>query len=104
MDSPVRKRALMETPDSGDDAPAGKHWRAHDFVAEASKDELTGSWLVDDIGKIDEDAVTDTWTVDCLGGGGTLQKQDEIEATEKALDSLQWSRTRNLTMRSTSNS
>ena len=51
-------------------------------------DELTKIWHVDEDGEIDEDAATDTWTVDCLGGGGALDKQPEIESTEKALDRL----------------
>ena len=29
--------------DSGDDALVGKHWRAEDFVAKATVDELTES-------------------------------------------------------------
>ena len=78
----------METRDSGDDAPADKYLRADVFVAQAWMDELTGSWLVDDNGEIDDDAATATWTVDCLGGGGALDKQAEIESTEEALDSL----------------
>ena len=64
------------------------YWRADDFVAIASMDELTGSWLVDENGEIGEDTPTDTWTVDWLGKGGALDKQDEIEATENALRSL----------------
>ena len=43
---------------------------------------------MDENGEIDEGAATDTWTVDCLDGGGTIDKQAELEATEKALDSL----------------
>ena len=88
LEAPTRKRALVETPDSGDDAPAEKSWRADDFVEKASMDELTGNWLVDENGEIDKDAATDTWTIDCLGGGGALDKQAVIDATEKALDSL----------------
>ena len=74
------KRAVVEATDSGDDLPAEKCWRADDFVAKASVDELTGSWLAD--GK------QTTWTIYCQGGGGALDKQAEPEATEKALDSL----------------
>ena len=44
--------------DSSDDAPAGKYWRADDFVAKASMVELAGSWLVDEKGEIDEDTAT----------------------------------------------
>ena len=77
----------MGTPDSGDEPPAEKYWRTT-FVAKASMDELTGSWLEDGTGEIDADAATNTWTADCLGGGGALDKQAEIEATEKALDGL----------------
>ena len=84
MDTPelaTGKRALMETPDSGDDSPAEKYWRADDLVAKASMDELTGSWRVDENGKIGEDAATDTRTVDCLCGGGALDKQAAIDAS-----------------------
>ena len=56
-------------------------------MAKASMDELTGSWLVDESGEIDEDSATYTWTVDYLGGSA-VDKQSEIEATKKALDSL----------------
>ena len=88
-DSPevaTRKRALMETTNSRDDAPAESYWRADDIVAKASMDELTRSWLVDE--RNDEGAATDTPTVVRLGGGGAKDKQAEPEATKKALDSL----------------
>ena len=51
-------------------------------------DELTRSWLVDETGEIDEGAATDTRTVDCLGGGGAVDEQAELEVTVKALKSL----------------
>ena len=35
-----------------------------------------------------EGAATDTGTVVCLGGGGAVDKQAKLEATQKALDSL----------------
>ena len=50
-------------------------------------DELTGNWLTDENGILDEDAAGDTGT-DCLGAGGELDVQAAAEATEKALDSL----------------
>ena len=59
-----------------------------DVVAKASMDGLTGSWPLDENGEIEEGAAPDSWTVECLGGGGALDKQAEIDATEKALDSL----------------
>ena len=86
-DAETRKRALVETTDADDDEPAEKYWRAEDFVAKASMDELTGRWLADEIGIFDRDAAEDTWA-DCQGAGGALDKQAEAEASEKALDSL----------------
>ena len=77
----------MEPTGDDDDEPAKKHWRAEDFVAKASMDELTGNWLTDENGIFDNDAAEDTWT-DCLGTGGELDKQAAAEATEKASDSL----------------
>ena len=65
-----------------DDEPGEKYWRAEDFVAKASMDELTGSWLRDESGIFDHDAAEDTW-VNFLGAGGELDKQAEAEATEK---------------------
>ena len=76
----------MATTDSCDDALAEKYLLEDDFVAKASLDEV--SWLVDENGEIDEGASTDTWTTDCLGGGGALDKQTELEAVEKVLDRL----------------
>ena len=69
-DSGSRKRALLETMDSGDGALADKYGRADDIVAKASMDELTGSWLVNENGEIDEDTATGTLMADCLAGGG----------------------------------
>ena len=86
LEAATRKRALVETTDSGDVAPAEKSWRADDFVEKASMDELTGNWLVDENGEIDKDAATDKWTTAWVGGA--LDKQAVIDATEKALDSL----------------
>ena len=86
-DEETRKRALVETTGDGDDEPAEKYWRAKDFVAKASMDELTGNWLTDENGILDEDAAGDTWT-DCLGAGGEFDMQASDEATEKAFDSL----------------
>ena len=86
-DEETRKRALVEPTEDDDDEPAEKYWRAEDFVAKASMDELTGTWTTDDNGILDEDAAGDTWT-DCLGAGGELDRQAADEATEQALDSL----------------
>ena len=36
----TKKRVLMETPDSSDDAPAEKYWRGDDFVAKTWMDKL----------------------------------------------------------------
>ena len=83
MDSLVaatRQRSLMENTDSSDHVPAEKCWRADHFVAKASMDELTGSWLVDENGEVDEGAATDTW----CGGGALRFKQVELEVTEGA--------------------
>ena len=44
----------METMESGDDTPQEKCWRADGFVAKASLDELTRSWLVDENGQIED--------------------------------------------------
>ena len=70
-DEETRKRAVVEPTDDDDDEPAEKYWRAEDFVAKASMDELTGTWITDEKGILDEDAAGDTWT-DCLGAGGEL--------------------------------
>ena len=78
--------ALVEPTEDDDDEPAEKYWRAEDFVAKASMDELTGTWITDENGILDEDAAGDTWT-DCLGASGELDRQEADEATEKALDS-----------------
>ena len=86
-DEETRERALVESTEDDDDEPAEKYWRAEDFVAKASMDELTGTWITDENGILDEDAAGDTWT-DCLGAGGDLDRQAAEEATEKALDSL----------------
>ena len=59
-----------------------KYWRAEDFVANASMDELTGNWLT-----LDENVAGDTWA-DCVGAGGELDRQAADELTERALDSL----------------
>ena len=67
--------------------PAEEYWRAEDFEAKASMNDLTGNWLTDENGIFDIDAAEDTWA-DCRGAGGELDKQAEAEATEKALDSL----------------
>ena len=64
-----------------------KYWRAEDFVAQASMDELTGNWLTDENEIFDNDAAEDTWA-DCSGAGGELDRQAEAEVTEEALDSL----------------
>ena len=64
-----------------------RYWRAEDFVAKASMDELTRNWFTDESGIFDEDAAGDTWT-DCLEAGGELDTQAADEATEKTLDSL----------------
>ena len=48
VDGETRKRTLVETTGSDDDEPAEKYWRAEDFVAKASMDELAGSWLNDE--------------------------------------------------------
>ena len=85
-DEETRKRALVE-PTEDDDEHAEKFWRAEDFVAKASTDELTGTWITDENGILDEDAAGDTWT-DCLGAGGELDRQAAEESTKKALDSL----------------
>ena len=66
-DEETRKRALVEPTEDDDDEPAEKYWRAEDFVAKASMDEFTGTWITDENGTLDEDAARDTWT-DCLGG------------------------------------
>ena len=86
-DEETRKRALVEPTEDDDDEPAENYWRAEDFVAKASMDELTGTWITDENGILDEDAAGDTWT-DCLGAGGELDRQAADEAIEKALDSL----------------
>ena len=86
-DEETRKRELVETTGDDDDEPAEKYWRAEDFVAKASMDELTGNWPTDGNGIVDEDAAGDTWT-DCLGAGGELDMPSAAEATEKALYSL----------------
>ena len=85
-DEETRKRALVETT-GDDDEPAEKYRRDEDCVAKALMDELTGNWLTDENGILDEDAAGDTWT-DCLGAGGEHGRQAAAEATEKALDSL----------------
>ena len=77
----------METTGDDDDEPAEKRWRADDFVAKASMDVLTGTWITDENGILDENAAGDTWT-DCLGAGGELDRQAADEVTEKGLDSL----------------
>ena len=41
-DAETRKRTLVETRGDDEDEPAEKYWRAEDFVAKASMDELTG--------------------------------------------------------------
>ena len=56
-------------------------------MANASMGDLTGNWLTDEDGILDEDGAGDTWT-ECLGAGGLLYMQAAAEATEKALDSL----------------
>ena len=86
-DAKTPKRTLVETTGEDDDEPAEKYWRAGDFVAKASMDELNGNWLAHENEIFNNDAAEDTWT-DCLGAGGELDKQAEAEATEKALDSL----------------
>ena len=86
-DGETRKRALVEPTEDDDDEPAEKHWRAEDFVAKASMDELSGTWITDENGILDEEAAGDTWT-DYLGASGELDRQAADEATEKALDSL----------------
>ena len=85
-DEETRKRALVEPTEDDDDEPAEKYWRAEDFVAKASMDELTGTWITDENGILDEDAAGDTWS-DCLEAG-ELDRQAADEATENALDSL----------------
>ena len=47
-DEETRKRALVESTGDDDDEPAEKYWRAEDFVAKASIDELTRNWLTDE--------------------------------------------------------
>ena len=44
-------------------------------------DELTGNWITDENGILDEDAGGDTWP-DCLGAGGELDRQAADEAIE----------------------
>ena len=85
-DEETRKRALVEKTEDDDGVPAEKCWGAEDFVAKASMDELTGTWITDENKILDEDAAGGTWT-DCLGAGGELDGQAADEATEKALDS-----------------
>ena len=85
-DAGTRKRTLVETT-ADDDEPAEKYWRAEDFEAKASMDELTGNILTDEDGIFDNDAAEDTWA-DCAGAGGDLDWQAEAEAIEKALVSL----------------
>ena len=60
-DEETWKSALVE-PTEDDDEPAEKYWRAEDFVAKASMDELTGTWITDENEILDEDAAGDTWT------------------------------------------
>ena len=86
-DEETRKRVLAEPTEDDDDEPAEKCLRAEDFVAKASMGEVTGTWITDESGTLNEDAAGDTWN-DCLGVGGELDKQAVEEATEKALDSL----------------
>ena len=86
-DEETRKRALMGTTGDDDDEPGETYWRAEDCLAKASMNELTGNWLTDENGILDEDAAGDTWT-DCLEAGGELDMQAAAEATEKALESL----------------
>ena len=85
-DEETRKRAPVEKTEDDDGVPAEKYWGAEDFVAKASMDELTGTWITDENKILDEDAAGGTWT-DCLGAGGELDGQAADEATEKALDS-----------------
>ena len=85
-DEETRKRALVEPTEDDDDEPAEKLWRAEDFVAKASMDELIGTWITDENEILDENAAGDTWT-DCLGAGSELDRQATEEATEKAWDS-----------------
>ena len=82
-DAETRKRTLVETTSTDDEEPADKYWRAADFVAKASMDELTGRWLTNENGIFDHDAAEDTWA-DCLGQAAKA----EAEATEKALGRL----------------
>ena len=51
-------------------------------MAKASMDVLTGNWVTDENGILDEDAAGDTWT-DCLGAGGELDMQAADEATRE---------------------
>ena len=56
----TRQRTLVETTGDDDDEPADKYWRAEDFVAKASMDELTGNWLTDETRTFDNDAASST--------------------------------------------
>ena len=50
----------MGTTGDDDDEPGEKYWQAEDFLAKASMNELTGNWLTDENGILDEDAAGDT--------------------------------------------
>ena len=82
--------------DSADDALAEKYGRANDAVAKASMDELTGSWLVNENGEIDEDAATGTLMADCLDGDGlhwTSRPRSSPRRMRWTVLRTQWSRT-----------
>ena len=85
LDSGSRKRAMMAT-DSGDDALAEKYGRSNDSVAKASMDELTGNWLVNQNGKIDEDAATGTlMAVMVLKSGSETLEADAVDSYDQAV-------------------
>ena len=71
----------METTGDDDEERTQQYWRAENFVAKASTDELTGNWLTDKNGILDEDAAGDTWDA-CR----EVDMQAADEVTEQALD------------------
>ena len=58
-----QKRTTLDSIESDDDEPAVKYWRSDDFV-----------WT--------------SWSVHCLEAAGAPDEQAEVEATQKAPDSL----------------
>ena len=76
--------ATLDGIESDEDELAAKKRRDDELVANASMDELAGSWLREERGDDGEVTAADTRSVACLGAGGTSNAHAEAEATEKA--------------------